>query len=206
MKNKGNCMKSILYLASGSVGRKKLLTEAGISFELAFHTADETQCDLSQPLDVVVKSLALLKMKHVTLPQGHEGQIALVLTADTLTLNHQGKLLGKPVDRNHAIAMLSDKNQTVTGTAFCLEKKEYKNRSWHTLEQIVDYDQASCLIDVPESCIDIYLTKIPYMMVSGAISVQGFGEQFVKEIHGNYSAIIGMPMFKLHEALQKMSY
>ena len=199
-------MKSILYLASGSVGRKKLLTEAGISFELAFHTADETQCDLSQPLDVVVKSLALLKMKHVTLPQGHEGQIALVLTADTLTLNHQGKLLGKPVDRNHAIAMLSDKNQTVTGTAFCLEKKEYKNRSWHTLEQIVDYDQASCLIDVPESCIDIYLTKIPYMMVSGAISVQGFGEQFVKEIHGNYSAIIGMPMFKLHEALQKMSY
>ncbi len=199
-------MKPILYLASGSVGRKKLLTEAGIFFELAFHTADETQCDLSQPLEIVVKYLALLKMKHVTLPQGHEGRIALVLTADTLTLNHQGKLLGKPVDRNHAIVMLSDKNPTTTGTAFCLEKKEYKNGSWHTLEQIVDYDQASCLIDVPERCIDIYLTKIPYMMVSGAISVQGFGEQFVKEIHGNYSAIIGMPMFQLRQALEKMSY
>jgi predicted house-cleaning NTP pyrophosphatase (Maf/HAM1 superfamily) len=87
-------MKPILYLASGSAGRKKLLQDAQIPFELAFHSADETACDLSQPIDVVVKSLALLKMKHVALPYGYEGQIIFVLTADTLTLSHTGELMG----------------------------------------------------------------------------------------------------------------
>ncbi len=199
-------MKPILYLASGSAGRKKLLIEAEIPFELVSHTADETQCDLSQPIDVVVQHLALLKMKHVALPIGHEGQIAFVLTADTLTLNHQGKLMGKPVDRADAMRMISDKNPTRTGTAFCLEKKEFKNGTWHTLEQILDYDQAWCTVQVPDDCLDLYLSKIPYLMVSGAISIQGFGEQFVTEIRGNYSAIVGMPMFKLRQALQKMNF
>ena len=195
-------MKPILYLASGSAGRKKLLTDALIPFELVVHFADETACDLSEPIDVVVQNLALLKMKHVKLPQGREGEIALVLTADTLTLNHHGELMGKPVDRNDAIRMISDRNPTLTGTAFCLEKKEFQNGVWHTRQQIVDYDQGWCTVFVPDDCIDLYLSKIPYLMVSGAISIQGFGEQFVSEIRGNYSAIIGMPMYKLRIALQ----
>lgn len=199
-------MKNILYLASGSAGRKKLLIEAEIPFELISHTADETQCDLSQPIDVVVKHLALLKMKHIQLPQAREGQIIFVLTADTLTLNAAGKLMGKPVDRDDAVAMISDQNPTLTGTAFCLEKKEFKDGVWHTKEQIVDYDQAWCTVQIPQDFIDLYLSKIAYLMVSGAISIQGFGEQFVTEIRGNYSAIIGMPMYKLRDALHKMNF
>lgn len=199
-------MKNILYLASGSAGRKKLLIEAQIPFELISHAADETQCDLSQPIDVVVKHLALLKMKHVTLPQGREGQILFVLTADTLTLNHQGELMGKPVDRDDAVRMISDRKPTLTGTAFCLEKKEFQNGSWHTKDQIVDFDQAWCTVQVPDDSIDLYLREIPYLMVSGAISIGGFGEQFVTEIRGNYSAIIGMPMYKLRQSLQKMNF
>lgn len=199
-------MKHILYLASGSMGRKKLLIEAQIPFELVLHSADETTCSLNQPLDAVVKELALLKMKHVTLPQGQPGQVVFVLTADTLTLNSHGELLGKPKDREHAIAMLSNRNEALIGTAFCLEKKEYRDGVWHALDSMVDYDQAWCTVDIPAQYIDLYLSKIPYMMVSGGISISGFGEQFVKEIRGNYSAIIGMPMYKLHRALERMLF
>ncbi|MBP6892611.1 Maf family protein [Candidatus Babeliales bacterium] len=199
-------MKHILYLASGSAGRKKLLIEAQIPFELISHTADETQCDLLQPIDVVVKHLAQLKMKYVQLPVGREEQVVFVLTADTLTLNSTGKLMGKPVDRDDAVAMISDQNPTLTGTAFCLEKKEFKDGIWYTQQQIIDYDQAWCTVQIPQNALELYLSKIPYLMVSGAISIQGFGEQFVSEIRGNYSSIIGMPMYKLRDALQKMNF
>ncbi len=199
-------MDPVLYLASGSDGRKKLLIDAQIAFELTSHTADETECDLSEPIDVVVKHLALLKMKHVVLPDGHEGQVVLVLTADTLTLNHEGKLMGKPVDHDDAIRMISDKNPTLTGTAFCLEKKEFKNGLWHSVQQIIDYDQASCTVVVPDESVELYLSKIPYLKVSGALSISGFGEQFVIEIRGNYASVIGMPMFKLRQALQAMNF
>lgn len=199
-------MKYLLYLASGSMGRKQLLTQAQIPFELAFHSADETSCSLNQPLDVVVKELAQLKMKHVTLPQGRPGQIVFVLTADTLTLNSDRELLGKPKDRAHAIAMLSNQSETLIGTAFCLEKKEYRDGCWYTIDSLVDYDQAWCTVNIPMQSIDLYLNKSPYMMVSGAISISGFGDQFVQEIRGNYSAIIGMPMYKLRQALDRMAF
>lgn len=199
-------MKYALYLASDSFGRKNLLQQAQIPFQVISHHADETQCSLEQPIQVVVSQLAELKMAHVVLPEGVQGQIILVLTADTLTLNSSGKLLGKPTDRQHAIAMLQDRNAVLVATAFCLEKKEYNNGAWHTVEKIMDYDEAWCVIDVPEVWVDFYLSNIPFLQVSGSISIDGFGEQFVKEIKGNYSAIIGMPMFKLRQALYSVGF
>jgi septum formation protein len=197
---------NLLYLASGSKGRKQLLIDAQIPFELVSHSADETIVDTNQPIEVVVKKLALLKMKHVILPAGHDGQIAFVVTADTLTLNSDKKILGKPTSREHAILMLKNKKPVLVATAFCLEKKEFKNGAWQTLTSIVDYDQAYGTVDVSHDCIDLYLSKVAYMMVSGAISADGFGAQFVKEVRGCYTSIIGMPMYKFRKALQSLGY
>lgn len=199
-------MKHILYLASGSSGRKRLLNQAEIPFELISHTADESIVDIRQPIEVVVRQLAQLKMDHVVVPQGYEGQTVFVLTADTLTLDCNGQILGKPIDREDAIRMILNREPSLTGTAFCLQKKEFKNGLWHNLDRIVSYDAGWCTVDVADEFIDLYLSKIPYMMVSGAISVGGFGDQFVKEIRGSYSAIVGMPMFKLREALRAMNF
>lgn len=199
-------MKNILYLASGSFARKKLLEEAQIPFEVITQNADETSCSLNQPLDMVVKKLAELKMAHVNLPRGLQGQKIYVLTADTLTLDCHGKLLGKPVDRDDAVKMLQNRNSVLVGTAFCLQTKEFRDGQWHTLQQIVDYDQAKCLVDVSDENIDLYLSTIPYLLVSGSVSIDGFGEQFVKEVTGCYSAIIGIPMYKLRKALHILEF
>lgn len=199
-------MKNILYLASGSTSRQKLLTEAQIPFLVTSHTADETLYDSTLSLQEIVKYLAVLKMKHVILPSGMHGQTVFVLTADTLTVDDAGNILGKPLNREHAILMLSNKKSKVTGTAFCLEKKEFDDGIWHTKKSLVLYGQGSCTVDIPDHYLDLYLKKVDYRSMSGAISVDGFGAQFVKEVQGCYTAILGLPMYELQQALDAIGF
>lgn len=194
-------MKSVLYLASGSASRQKLLHEAQIPFLTTSHTADETLYDKTLNLQEIVKYLAVLKMKHVVLPQATDGQQIFVLTADTLTLDDAGNILGKPLNREHAVSMLRNKKSKITATAVCLEKKEFYDANWHTTDSLVLYGQANCIVDIPDHYIDLYLQKVDYRSMSGAISVDGFGAQFVKDVQGCYTAILGLPMYELQQAL-----
>ena len=200
-------MKYILYLASASASRRGMLMAARIPFQLTKHVANESLCSLQQALPDLVKQIAMLKMQHVQLPVGQEGQVAFVLTADTMTRDVNDAFYGKPVDRDHARQMLIACRQGATvGTAFCLEKKVFHEGSWQTLNQVVGYDEAWLVVNVTDPFIENYLDSIAFIHVSGAIAIEGFGEQFVKEIHGSYSAILGMPMFQLREALYDLSF
>tara|TARA_B100000674_G_C37822158_1_gene906351 strand:- start:358 stop:969 length:612 start_codon:yes stop_codon:yes gene_type:complete len=200
-------MKYTLYLASSSFSRKRLLELSDIPFSLITQDADESTCSLEQPLESLVQELAELKMDHVALPQGQEGQIAYFLTADTLTMDPQSQLYGKPVDRHDAIRMLQAcREGAIVGTAFCLERKLFKDGQWRKQERIVGYDRAWCVVDIPDAFLDFYLDRVPFTDVSGGITIEGFGEQFVKEVNGCYSAILGLPMYKLRDALYKLGF
>lgn len=204
---KNQAIKNQLFLASQSSSRKMLLQSCQIPFSLLAQSADESQCSLSQPLEHLVRQLALLKMKHISLPIADEGCVAFFLTADTMTMDSSGNLLGKPVDRKDAVRMLkSCRNGAIVGTAFCLERKIFKSNNWITQETIVDYDQASCIVDIPDVFLDFYLDRVSFMHVSGGIAIEGFGDQFVTEIKGSYSAILGLPMYKVREALYVLGF
>lgn len=196
-----------LYLASGSATRKNLLTASQIPFTIISQDADESQASLQQPLKSLVLELAQLKMDHILYSSGKEGDIAFFLTADTMTIDSEGNLYGKPVDRDDAVFMLrACRKGTVVGTAFCLERKIFSGGFWIAQERIVDYDEAWCVVDVPEDCIGFYLDSIPFMNFSGGITIEGFGDQFVQEIRGSYSAILGLPMYKVREALCALGF
>ena len=196
-----------LFLASSSYYRKKLLSDSKINFSIISQTADESQFSLNQSIESLVFQLSILKMDHIVFPVGVQGQISYFLTADTMTLFSDGRLYGKPLDRNDAIRMLKEcKSGTIGGTAFCLDRKIFDNNCWVTQKRIVDYDQASFIFDVPDSFIDFYLDNVSFMDLSGAIAVNGFGEQFVKQINGCYSAIFGLPMYKLRNALFSLGF
>ena len=196
-----------LYLASSSFSRKRLLDLAKIPFTVITQDADESTCSLNQPLENLVQQLAELKMKHVHLPEGVEGQVAFFLTADTLTMDPENKLYGKPADRSAAIKMLKACRQgAIVGSAFCLERKLFTQGSWRTQEHVLEYDRAYCVVDVPDQFLDFYLDQVPFTKVSGGITIEGFGEQFVKEVNGSYSAIVGLPMYKLRDALYNLGF
>ena len=63
-------------------------------------------------------------MDHVLLPQGGEGEVRIVLTADTMSTDLDGVVHGKPVSRQDAIHKIKTlRRGGVVATAFCLDKK-----------------------------------------------------------------------------------
>ena len=200
-------MKKELFLGSKSQSRQELLKSAQIPYKIVNQDADETVCDWDVPFAEIVKSIASYKMEHVVLPAGQDGDGCFVLTADTMTCNTDGSINGKPVDRADAIKKIkSAKEGAVTGTAFCLERKIWRNNDWHTEQRIERYAHGYCSFDVPSQWLEIYLAQPFIFSSAGAIFIEGFGAQFVREFSGSYTAIIGLPMFELRESLTEIGF
>lgn len=195
----------ILLLASKSTSRQFLLEQAKIPFKVIEQNADESEIDWTLPSQELAVGIALHKMKHAVLPQGKEGEVIYVLTADTVTQDMRGVNHGKPLDKAHAVSMIKDMaDGTYVSTAFCLEKKVYANGRWMTQRQVVEAVTAQCKFIVPCRWIESYLNNVS-PEVSGAISIEEYGMQFLKDVNGSYSTIIGLPMFELREALEELS-
>jgi len=201
-------MKSILYIASNSASRKKILSDAQIPFQVIAQDADETQISLQQPLHEVGMQIAKLKMEHAQIPLGsQEGQICFVLTADTINRTPSGLSLCKPVDRADAIFMLHQaRGGILTVTGFCVRKLVWHESAWQLVQEILDFDQAETIFNVPDDMIDFYLDAVSFLNVSGAISIEGVGELFLQSIHGNYGAVVGLPMFKVRQSLTQLGF
>ena len=199
--------KNVLLLASQSDSRKALLEECKIPFKIIKQFADEAKCGTSLPIEQLVRQIALLKMDHVILPKGKDGDVCFVLTADTLSQDMNGNLHGKPVDRYDAIEKLKQlRKKSRTITAFCLDKKFYKDGTWKTIERIEECVKADYIFVVPDEWIDTYLAESWGHKASGAIAIEYFGTQFTKTISGSYSTIRGLPMFELRIALEKIGF
>ena len=196
-----------LYLASSSVSRQQLLKEANIPYSLLSQSADETVCDWSLPLKQVVLSISLHKMNHVILPSVQEGEEIYVLTADTLSQDADGQIEGKPIDREDAIRKIKKaRNGTRLCTAFCLDKKRFKNGAWQVIKRIHRVVESEYIFMIPDAWIERYLDHSLGLTCSNAIAVELYGAQFLKEVKGSYSAIVGLPMFELREALTDLVF
>ena len=206
-------MTNILLLASKSQSRQRLLKDSQINFRIISQEADENSFAWNLPLEDLVKKIAILKMECVQLPMGkYEDEKCFVLTADTLGINSENEICGKPKDKEDAIKMLkSYRGGATTGTAYCLERKIWQKNKWNTDFRIVDFVFANYIFDVPSNWIEKYFelslkSGINFMEVSGAIAVEDFGAQFLKVVSGSYTSIIGLPMFELRESLSEMKF
>lgn len=200
-------MENILYLGSKSQARHQLLKDAQINFVVVDQSADESQCPLLPSLEDTVKIIARCKMEHVILQGGQEGEVRFVLTADTLTKNHDGSLSGKPVDRQDSIQMIKRARFGAwVGTAFCLDKKVWMQNKWLTEKRIERFVESSYDLEIEDQWIETYLEKSFGSVASGAIAIEGYGAQFLKVINGSHSAIVGLPMYELRRALWELGF
>ncbi len=201
-------MNKQLLLGSKSPSRQMLLRQAGIGFTCVEQDADETQCDYALPLEQLVAAIALHKMEHVVLPDGNdEGEVCFVLTADTLSQDLDGTVHGKPVDRTDAISKIkSARKGSRLCSAFCLDRKVWQGDEWRIEKRITKQVAAEYLFYVPDNWIDAYFDNSIGLQTANAIAIEGYGEQFLKYVHGSYSTIVGLPMFELREALEETGF
>lgn len=202
------------YLASQSVQRKRLLKEAGFEFEILDQNADEKSCDWVMPLPKLTSHLAQLKMDHSVPSAGSiTDELCWILTADTLCVDKNGELFGKPVDHADAIRMVKAiRAGAIAGTGFCIDRRLWKNGVWHQEERYIGYSYGECVLDVADDTIEWYFAKLKeishldYMKLSGAFSITGFGAQFLKSVTGSYTAILGLPLYEVRLGLTKLGF
>lgn len=202
-------MAHILFLGSQSASRQQLLSEAQIQFQLVTQVADESKCDWGMPWQQLVERIALYKMEHVELPEhAQEKGACFVLTADTMGVDIDGVVHGKPIDREDAIKKIKSlRRGGSVGTAFCLDKRTYHDGKWCVDVRVQKFVSSTYEFDMPDEWIEKYLTALPnYLNVSGAITIEGFGAQFLKSIDGSYTTVLGLPMFQLRIALESIGF
>ena len=94
------------------------------------------------------------------------------------------------------LSLLSGKTHYVF-TGICIIDTE-------SSKKIVDYEKTQVVFnELTEGLIKRYLKTYEYLDKAGAYGIQGYGELLVKEIHGCYNNVKGLPIAKLNNLLSK---
>lgn len=180
-----------IILASGSPRRKELLEREGIRFEIIPAQGEEVITG-TEPSEIVCH-LSHQKASEVAgrMPAGED---FLVIGADTV-VSYEGKILGKPADEKEAIAMLRMLNgeihQVFTGVTLISQKEEARTEKTFFECTDVEFNMVS-----EEEILSYVKTGEP-MDKAGAYAIQGGWGPHVKEIHGDYDNVVGLPVKRL---------
>lgn len=179
-----------LVLGSNSPRRKQFLTDLGLTFVVRASDIEENYPPELQGA-AITDFIAKLKADAIALTHDKE----ILITSDT-TVWSEGQSLGKPVDRQEAIAMLqrlSGKMHEVI-TSICL-KTTQKEHVFHVVTAV--HFKALSLEQI-EYYIDQYQ---PYDK-AGAYGIQEWiGLVGIERINGSYTNIVGLPTTELMEEL-----
>lgn len=173
-------------LASASPRRKELLKEIVPAFEILPSHGEEIVDENLSPKELV-KALAKQKASEVALLPQAEGKI--VLGADTVVAL-QGKILGKPADKEEAFSMLSalsgKMHEVYTGVCILCPTNEGGR---------VAFTEADCtkvyFFELEKEKIFDYIATGSPMDKAGAYGIQDGG--LVERIEGSFSNVVGLP-------------
>lgn len=176
-----------LILASSSARRKELLEQVGLKFDIFSPDIDESVFG-NESVESYVERLAKAKAQAVLARFAH----TIVIAADT-SLSLDGQIIGKPESKQHAFdiwtSLSGREHEVFSGVCVASAKKiiscvvstkvEFQTLTHNDMEKY-------------------WLTGEP-IGKAGAYAIQGYAAQFIPNIIGSYSNVVGLP---LHETLQ----
>lgn len=181
-----------LYLASGSPRRRELLTQIGVPFITLSASIDETPLP-AEAASGYVERLALEKAR-AGLASLERTDAAVVLGADTAVVV-DGRILGKPVDRADALAMLDAlsgrEHEVLTAVALVSVARE----DAHVVTSRVRMRALA-----PGEAQAYWQTGEPQDK-AGSYAIQGLAGVFVTQLEGSYSAVVGLPLCETAQML-----
>lgn len=187
-------------LASASPRRKELLKKTGIPFEVIPSSIEE-KITKTVPSEVVME-LAAQKagdVFHRLTSENHFTDGLTVIGADTIVV-YRDEILGKPEDEAEAydmLSMLADRtHQVYTGVSLLtLKNQEYFTNTFFEKTDVTFYP--ICPEDLRR-----YIASGDPLDKAGAYGIQGDFAIHVKEIHGDYHNVVGLPIGRVYQALR----
>lgn len=182
-----------IVLASASPRRKELLEQIGLDSIVIPADVDE-RIQWEDPIQAV-QELACRKARSVADGFLQDGWI---LGADTIVV-HNGKVMGKPANRQEALRMLSalqgDAHSVYTGV--CAVKKEGKNR-----QETVFAEETKVFVYPMEMWeIEEYADTLEPMDKAGAYGIQGIFAKYIRCIQGDYNNVVGLPVSRIYQEI-----
>lgn len=189
-----------MILASASPRRLELLRQVGIEPVVEPSHVQEVITS-TIPGEVVME---LSRQKAEDIAGLHRGERVIVLGADTVVAA-DGKILGKPKDREDAIRMVKllqgRSHQVYTGVTlvFCGE-----NSSQNTSPVITFFEETEvCVFPMTDRQVEAYVDTKEPMDKAGAYGIQGKFAAYVKGIVGDYNNVVGLPVGRVCQELGK---
>ncbi|AGC67354.1 Maf-like protein [Thermoclostridium stercorarium subsp. stercorarium DSM 8532] len=187
-----------LILASQSPRREMLLKQIGVSFKTHPSNIDENMTENVGPEDYVrsVAERKAFKVKEYFCSRGHN--FFVVLAADTVVV-HEGVILGKPADEDHAFEMLSRLSgrwhEVMTGVSV-LDGDEDKKLTCVEITKVKMRDLS------PDEIWKYIRTGEP-LDKAGAYGIQGIGALMVERIEGCFYNVVGLPLHRVSVMLSQ---
>ena len=177
----------MFILASASPRRRALLTSAGVSFTVIPADTDETWLPGELPRAYVLrvaraKASAVAAHYSESLKSG-----ARVLAADT-TVALDDRVLGKPVDAQHAAAMLGDLSGREHHVHTAVVLRDGRRETHRIVTTRVRFRKLS-LGDIQR-----YIDTGEPFDKAGGYGIQGEGGALVEVVHGSYTNVVGLPL------------
>lgn len=196
-----------IYLASQSPRRRYLLKQIGVNFEMLLPRFDPRRTldtDETPQADEVPEAY----VKRICQDKANAGWRALkfrnlpafpVLAADT-TVTLDGKIIGKPLGREQAAAMLRTlsgrQHQVLSAVAVIFETR---------MEMRLSVSKVT-FATLSEERIQRYLLTNEPLDKAGGYAIQGYAAAFLRHMEGSYSGVMGLPLFETAELLQAFGY
>lgn len=186
-----------IILASKSPRRKEILGMIVDKFDIMVSEEDEI---LDNTLSIKDQSIKLAYDKAKNIFNRTNGD-RIVIGSDTIVVDENDKIYGKPKDREDAIKILNSikgKEHRVFTSLAVLVSKNGK-----TYEEI-DCDIAKVYIDnmTDEEIVKWVDTGEAYDK-AGAYAVQGRFAKHIEKIDGNFWTVMGLPINKVYNILKK---
>ncbi|PLX62195.1 Maf family protein [Sedimenticola selenatireducens] len=186
-------MQPLIYIASHSPRRRELLLQIGVHHTVVGITIDETPLPGEAPSEYVIR-MALEKARAGRQATNQKPPMP-VLGADTAVVVNR-RILGKPRDRDDAIAMLellSDTTHKVlTGVALIDQREETRLSVSKVSFRPIQPQEAAAYWDSNEPADK-----------AGGYAIQGMGALFISRLEGSFSGVMGLPLFETGELLQR---
>ena len=189
-----------IILASKSKVRKEILDKHNILCEVKPSNVDEdivkeALIKESASPEIISKNLAELKANKISLKETDR----LVLGADSV-IDLNGELISKPESREKALEILKKLNGEKHNliSSVCISKNgsmiwNYTDKAELTMKSFLEQD------------LKIYLSKISdeALYAYNVYQIEGEGRNLFLNISGDEDTIMGLPVFKIKEYLDK---
>lgn len=201
----------IIFLASSSNVRFRLLTEGGFSVKRIEHRSDEIIKDekCRNSLLHFVQEVSRLKIESIDLndvflkADQDNLQECMILVCDTETSIENKCILGKPISIEVAKKIFLDgmnkKTYVISYFRFYILKKI--NNVWTKIAEEEGHEETFLILDWTVEDIENYIKRMneAILSISGGFTVEGIGSKYIKYIQGNFANCLGFPMYEFNK-------